>query len=205
MKKILLLLAINLIFCSCNSENNRTINIDDKNTSGVSDKELIFYEIENEILVKEIEMFVDSSNNYDYVEKIYSSMYEGERFDTSDFNALNESANKIVQLYVYQHGDIIDYTLCYPLYPPYSSNLPNFYFSIFSKVKDIMVIISSWSMSDIKLPADIMWKYMKDYFPDDYKLYQKNKNGRMALGGGLEWHLTFKKGKLIDKEEVITE
>lgn len=198
MKKIVFyVFTISVLICSCNSNNDRTINTNAKDTTNISDKELIFYEIKNKVLIREIEMYMDSINNYNYMKKIYSSTFESEWGWLESFN-FKYKKNKIVNLIITKFEDITKYTLYYPLNPPSL-------FYTFSKVNDIMVVISYDYIRDIKLPDSVMWKYMKDYFPEQYELYKKNKDSKSIVsGGGLEWHLTFKNEKLIDKEEVIT-
>ena len=71
-RKFLLILAVVIILSSCNNTKNNAIN--DKNTVIVSDTTKInlpFYEITNETLRHEIEMYMDSANSYSYVKKIY--------------------------------------------------------------------------------------------------------------------------------------
>jgi len=199
------LFIISMLICSCNSDNNRQINIDNSNKiekiSDTPDNKLIFYEINNEILVNEIKMYMDSINNKNYMKKIYSSTFEEEWGWLESFS-FKYKKNKIVSVGITKVDDITKYILFYSLDPPSL-------FYTFSKVDDIMVIIYYDNIRDIKLPDSVMWRYMKDYFPKEYKIYIENKDNDKVFitstaGGGLEWHLIFKDGILIDKTEEIT-
>ena len=221
MRLFLFLFAISIIFCSCN--NDKAISTNAKDTTNISDEGLIFYEIENEVLFREIEMFIDSSICYNYLERIFISTYGNkkrfdgseEHFDSSHFNALINiiNNNKIVELYIDNFEDTMECILYHPLCPPWSFSEPSRHpLMTFSKVKETIVLMEYWNIKGIKLPEDAMWKYIKDCFPEGYKIYQNNKDTnnvfipqKIALGGGLEWHLKFKDGKLVKKEEWILE
>jgi hypothetical protein len=174
-----ILLLINILICSCSKDNNKTIDIINKDISVVSDKELIFYDIKNEVLTKEIKMFLDSINNYSYMKKKYSSTFEEEWGWVAPFK-FEPKKNKIVEISVTKFENVTFYTLYYPLNPPVSV-------STFSRVNNIMVNIFYGYNPDIELPDSIMWKYMKDYFPKEYEFYQKNEDNNMFLASNLSY------------------
>ncbi len=166
LKTILFVLAI-IIFCSCN--NYKTI---------PESKELIFYEITNEDLVHEIEMYIGSVD-------------------------VHNNEEKIMNVYVIQLNDTTIYELSYATS---AFGLIVNPLTIFAKVKENIVAFSYHNAKGIKMPDSLAWKYLKDYFPKEYEYYQKNNDyPPPTTGGGIEWRLTFKDGKLIDKEEMMTQ
>jgi hypothetical protein len=154
---------------------------------------LFYVEINNKILVHEIEMYIDEINT------------QGRE-------------NKIIRIGITRREDSIIYHVTEPLskYGMESS------LTLFSKIKDYLVAISFHEIGDIGLHKDCLWKYLKDYFPDEYNVYLENIKNRglifydedgneyyeemkyFVLGGGLEWELIFKNDSLIDKKTYYT-
>jgi len=167
-----IILFIFIIFYSCNNKNN----IDENNTIIVADTtatNLPFYEIDNDVLVKEIEIFLDTATI-----------------------PLSNVKEKILNILVKHRNDTTIYMFSYCNSAFAIVNTP---FTFFSKVKGNVVVFSYLYDSEIKLSDSIKWEYLKETFLEQYNKYYKD---GILIPPNLNHNsyvLKFKDKKLIDK------
>jgi len=168
MKKIFLYIFLFIITYSCS---NNEVRKDEREAN------LNFYQITNEILLREVEMFLDS---------------------VSPTRKFKNTEKKIMCISVMFFEDTILYTFYYPLSP----YIDKFY----SKVNDNIIAIDFYQARDFILSDNLAWEYLKEFFPDEYDYYLENDDFPVPItGGGTEWKLLFHDGKLIKKVEYQTQ
>lgn len=154
------------VLCSCSN------NSDCKK---VFEMDMLLYQINNEDLVHEIEMFLDSVQ------------------PSPTFNV----DKKFLKITVIQKVD----TTLYTLYYPKSAFGMIMSTTIYSKVKETIVALSFYGMPYIALPDSLAWQYLKEFFPKEYSYYQENNDfPPPPTGGGQEWKLIFHNDRLISKK-----
>ncbi len=121
-KTFFLIFVINIVFCACNSNDHNSKNINSKTKPDTSEK-LIFYEINNEDLVRQIEMYMDSIN-------------------------VPSIKNKIVEVYVISIEDTTIYEISYETSAFGLVTAPS---TIFSKVNGNIVAISYHNAKEIMI------------------------------------------------------
>ena len=177
MKKIFLLLLFFIIFNSCNKNEKYKTSINTCNSieNDSSIDELIFYEINNEILVHEIKMYMDSVK----------------------YNA----KEKIVNISTFQNNDTIIYSINFSnsAFALLMGPIKFFY-----KVNGKTVVFSYECFNDMMLPDSIVWEYFKETFPEQYNMYRRNKqSGSKQSIPPNDWHhyvvLKFYGGELVDR------
>jgi hypothetical protein len=156
--------------------------------------ELPYIQINNKTLVHEIEVYIDEIN-------------------------IQGGENKIIRIGITRRSD----STIYHITEPFSKYEMEHSLTLFSKIKGYLVAVSFVGIKDICLPEDFIWKYLKDYFPEEYEVYLENLENICLIfydedgneyyeevlytpptGGGLEWELIFKNDSLIDKKTYYT-
>ena len=155
--------------CSCS---NNEVRKEDKEAN------LPFYQITNEILLREIEMFLDS---------------------VPPKRGFRNIDKKIMRISVHLIKDTTKYTFSYPFNATKGA-------IFFSNVNGNTVAIYFYGLKDFELPDSLNWNYNKEFFPDEYSYYLEYDDYPVpATGGGMEWTLLFHKGKLIKKWKEETQ
>jgi len=202
-----------IIFSACKTDGFKTEFKESKkyeDTLIIVNNNLIFYEIGNEILLEQIENFIDSI----YIFRKELLKEEGFESNTKDsINFHRTINNRILQVIVRYFEDFTFYSV---FYAPSSSgilNSPTF----FSKINDNIIAFSftnsrfDWNSDvGIKLPENIAWQYIKDYYPKEYETYLWNKEFSEETGIKkivapptgfvVVMELIFRDSKLINKE-----
>ena len=167
LKILFFIFAISIIFSSCNNNNN-TLN--EKVLSDTTESNLLFYEIDNEILVNEIRIYMDTVE-YDVKEKI-------------------------VVAHISHSKDTTIYTINFANSAYFLATNPDVFFS---KISEKVVCFRYGWNTDIKLSVSVAWKYLKNTFPEQYNKYHKDSIVIAPNIREISLMLKFVDKKLVDK------
>ncbi len=147
-----------------------------EDNSSMYKAEIPFAHIKNENLVREISLYIDSVNTPNLT-------------------------NKIVHVSVSQFKDITVYKLNYAISAFGLINTPS---TFYVKTNEGLIAFSYAGVKEIGLSESLAWEYLKEIFPEEYKYYQDNNDyPPPPTSREIVWILTFKEGKLIEKQEII--
>jgi hypothetical protein len=144
--------------------------------NGMHKTEIPFAHIKNESLVREIRLYIN-------------------RVNTPTLK------NKIVQVRISQFEDTTVYKLYYATSAFGLIITPS---TFYTKVDEEVIAFSYDGVQEIGLSESLAWEYLKEVFPEEFNYYQVNNDyPPPPTSRGVFWILTFKEGKLIEKQEII--
>jgi hypothetical protein len=167
MVRVLIYIVVGMLLCSCK-------NLEDN--SNMDKTEILFAHINNENLVREIRLYIDSVNTPNL-------------------------KNKIVHVSISQFEDTTVYKLNYATSAFGLINTPS---TFYIKADEEVIAVSYVGVQEIGLSESLAWEYLKEVFPEEFNYYQDNNDyPPPPTSREIVWILTFKGGKLIEKQEII--